>query len=290
MNDGHSEAIPAPKAAPQEVHVAIAICINPELDHLRQLVAGGRAKLAAVESDFTREQARVLVMRGALFRLLRAHYQKRDSLLLLVDFRHQFLRSLECGDQEQANQAEVDFEKAKSKTDTDYQEAAATVAEMTPLTSAEVEELSQLWKRLVKLYHPDRFATQPDKLDTYHKLTATINRAKGAGDITTLREIAENPHGFILRQGWQTLDFSDEAELGQLQRLYESLEIEISAALEALNILKQSSDYELCQRITEKPVLLDELAAEKAELLTKESVELEKRARQLAEKIELLSK
>jgi len=54
-------------------------------------------------------------------------------------------------------------------------------------------------------------------------LTAAINRAKDAGDIQTLREIAEDPHGFILRQGWATLDFSDEAELAQLRRLHETL-------------------------------------------------------------------
>ena len=50
-----------------------------------------------------------------------------------------------------------------------------------------------LWKKLVKLYHPDRFAHEPDKLATYEKLTAAINRAKEAGDIETLREIAEDP-------------------------------------------------------------------------------------------------
>ena len=33
------------------------------------------------------------------------------------------------------------------------------------------------------------------------KLTAAINRAKDEGDIGTLREIADDPHGFILRQG-----------------------------------------------------------------------------------------
>jgi hypothetical protein len=52
-----------------------------------------------------------------------------------------------------------------------------------------------------------------------YQLTAAINRAKDAGDIKTLREIADDPHGFILRQGWAPLDFSDEAELAQLRRL-----------------------------------------------------------------------
>jgi hypothetical protein len=45
-------------------------------------------------------------------------------------------------------------------------------------------------------------AHEPNKLETYEKLTAAINRAKDSGDIKMLREIAEDPHGFILLQGW----------------------------------------------------------------------------------------
>ena len=141
----------------------------------------------------------------------------------------------------------------------------------------------------MKLYHPDRFANQPDKLETYHKLTAAINRAKDAGDIQTLREIAEDPHGYILRQGWATLDFSDEAELAQLRRLHETLQLEIIAVLESLNRLRESPDYELCQLSETKPGLLDELAAERKKLLEKESAALQQQADKLAEEIKELS-
>ena len=115
--------------------------------------------------------------------------------------------------EEEAKQAEENYEKAKAQTDKDYEETAAAVAEKKELTAAEEAELNRLWRKLVKLYHPDRFANEPDKLATYEKLTAAINRAKEAGDIKTLREIAEDPAGFILRQGWTGLDFSDEVEL-----------------------------------------------------------------------------
>jgi hypothetical protein len=66
-------------------------------------------------------------------------------------------------------------------------------------------------KKLVKLYHPDRFAHEeticvhltpalsPSDAERENtKLTAAINRVKDSGDIQTLREIAEDPHGFIL--------------------------------------------------------------------------------------------
>ena len=224
-----------------------------------------------------------------LFRLLREHYQKRDRLRLIVDYRKKYLDSLVRGGDEEAKQAEANYEQAKAQSDKDYEETAATVAKQNPLTTDEEAELARLWRKLVKLYHPDRFAHEPDKLETYAKLTAAINRAKEEGDIATLREIAEDPHGFILRQGWASLDFSDAAELGQLRRLYETLQLEIITVIESLNRLRESPDYELCQLSEQKAGLLDELAAERVKQLEKESVELESQAEKLAEEIKELS-
>lgn len=228
-------------------------------------------------------------MQAALFRLLREFYQRRDRLRLIVDYRRKFLDLLVRGGEKEAIQAEAHYEQAKAQTDRGYEETAVAVAKKKQLTADEEAELSRLWKKLVKLYHPDRFAHEPDKLETYHKLTAAINRAKDAGDIQMLREIAEDPHGFILRQGWATLDFSDVAELAQLRRLHETLQLEIIAVLEALNRLRESPDYELCQLSEKKPGLLDELAAERKALLEKQSGELQQQADKLADEIRELS-
>ena len=85
----------------------------------------------------------------------------------------------------------------------------------------------------MKLFHPDRFAHEPEKQETYHKLTAAINHAKDHGDLATLRRIAEDPHGFILRQGWAALDFGEEREIAQLRRMWTRIELEIIRVLEA---------------------------------------------------------
>src|SRR5437870_10759974 len=118
-----------------------------------------------------------------------------DRLRLVVDYQRKFLDSLVRGGEQEAKQAETQYEQAKAQTDKDYEQTAAAVAEKKQLTAEEEAELSRLWRKLVKLYHPDRFANQPDKLETYHKLTAAINRAKDAGDIKTLKEIADDAHG-----------------------------------------------------------------------------------------------
>ncbi|MEJ0088159.1 MAG: hypothetical protein WDM80_00150 [Limisphaerales bacterium] len=247
------------------------------------------AQLAELETDYTKEKSRVDAVQAVLFRLLREHYQKRDRLRLTVDYRRKFLDSLTRGDRQEGMKAAEDYEQAKTQSDQDYEELSAAADKKKQLTAEQETELTQLWKKLVKLYHPDRFANEPDKLETYHKLTAAINQAKDAGDIELLREIAEDPHGFILRQGWANLDFKDVEELAQLQRLHETLQKEIAAVTESLKTLRASPDYELCQLAEQKPGVLDELAAERVKQLEVENAELEKQAELLAEKIKKLS-
>ena len=55
------------------------------------------------------------------------------------------------------------------------------LAEKKALTAAEEAELNRLWRKLVKVYHPDRFANEPDKLAAYGKLTAAINPERFRG-------------------------------------------------------------------------------------------------------------
>ena len=264
------------------------IYASPELEQLRQLVAGARAQLAELETDYTKEKSRVDAVQAVLFRQLRGHYQKRDGLRLTVDYRRKFLDSLTRGNRQEGMKAAEDYERAQTQTDQDYEELAAAADKKKQLTAEQEAELTQLWKKLVKLYHPDRFANEPDKLETYHKLTAAINQAKDTGDIETLREIADDPEGFLLRKGWAKLDFSDQEELAQLRRLHDTLQKEIAAVTESLKELRSSPDYELCQLAEQKPGILDELAAERAKQLEVDNAELELQAERLAEEIKQL--
>ena len=274
---------------PKSGLIGLVIYINPELERLRQLVASGRARLADLEGTFTKEKSQVDVMQATLFGRLRAHYQKRDRLRLIVNYRRKFLDALVRRGEEEAKQEESHYEQAKSQSDKDYEETAATVADKSPLSTEEEADLSQLWKKLVKLYHPDLFANQPEKLETYEKLTKAINQAKDSGDIKTLREIADDPLGFMMRQGWSTLDFSDSAEIAQLRRLHEMLQLDIIAVLESLNKLRESPDYELSELLKKKPGVMDELVEERQKRLDSESADLEKEAAKLASEIEELT-
>ena len=263
--------------------------MNYESQRLRALLDAARARLAELEAGFTIEKAKVEAMKARLFAGLREHFQRRDRLRLVIGYRRKFVESLVRQGEEEAGKIEQEFRQASAQNEQEYAETAAALAEKQELSAEEAAEVRQLWRKLVKLFHPDRFAHEPEKRETYEKLTAAINHAKDHGDLATLRRTAEDPHGFILRQGWSRLDFSDEAELTQLRRLYETLQLEIITVIESLGRLRESPDYELCQISEKKPGVLDELAAERAKLLERESAELRQQADNLAEEIKELS-
>jgi len=267
------------------IELGLIVYLNPELEELRRLVAGTRDHLARLEVEYTREKSKLDALNATLFRRLRAHYEKRDRLKLVVGYRRKYLDSLLRGSDDEAEKVEGDYEKARTQTDQEYQQTAEAVANKKQLTAEEEEELGSLWKKLVKLYHPDRFAHEPDKLETYEKLTSAINGAKDSGDIATLREIANDPDGFIMRQGWQSLDFSEEKEIKQLRSVYETLQLEIFNVIESLNQLRESPDYELSILSERRPGILDEIVIERTKILEKENTELETQADKLAQEI-----
>ncbi len=256
---------------------------------LRALVDAARARLAELEVAYTIEKANVDALQGSLFKRLRVHSQERDRLRLVVSYRRQFLEVLLRQGEEEAEQVEREFRQAKTRSEQEYEETAQTLAARRELTAEEQGELRKLWKKLVGLYHPDRFAHEPEKLETYGKLTAAINRAKDSGDIETLRQIAGDPHGFILRQGWASLDFRDEEQLARLQKLWESLELEIISVLEATNRLRESPEFELYELTGKKPEMLDSVVAKQVAGLEKEIGELTKEAERLEKEIEELT-
>jgi len=273
---------PSPSPPPDS---PVVIHEYPELAKLRALVDAARARLAELESAYTIEKAKVDGLQARLFNRLRQHHQERERLRLIVSYRRQFLDALLRQGQAEVEQVQREYHEAKARSDREYEETAAAMAAKKELTGEEEAELAKLWKTLVKLYHPDRFAHEPDKLETYSKLTATINRAKDSGDLDTLRQIASDPHGFILRQGWADLDFREEEHAVRLEKLLESLEMEILNILEATSQLRASPEFELYELTATNAEMFDEVVSTQTALLEKEIIDLTNEADQLSKEI-----
>lgn len=266
---------------------AVVIYEHPELPMLRALVEAARARLAELEAAYTIEKAKVDGLQARLFSRLRPLHQERERLRLIVSYRRQFLDTLLRQGATEAGQVEREYHEARVRSDREYEETAAAVAAKKEL-SAEEGELRTLQPGSVNPA-TTRFAHEPDKLETYHRLTAAINHAKDNGDIETLRQIASDPDGFILRQGWASLDFRDEQQVAQLRKLWKSLELEIVRVIEAMNRLRESPEFELHELIAKNPEIFERVIERQTAQLEREIGELKNEAERLGNEIEELT-
>jgi hypothetical protein len=157
------------------------------------------------------------------------------------------------------------------------------------LSAEEEAEMKQLWGKLVRLFHPDRYQDNPEKLAIYQRLTAEINQARDQGDLDRLRDIAADPNDFLLRQGMSGLDFGDEDGAPRLRRLYEGLQAQILEAIQNLTALRESADHELYSSSSRDPQWLQEISNVHAEGLRAEIAQFGREAANLADEIETLT-
>ncbi len=194
-----------------------------------------------------------------------------------MSYRKKFLDSLLRGGEEEAEETGGEFRQAKAQTEREYDETAAAMENKRELSKAEADEMGALWRKLVRLHHPDRFAHEPGKLATYEKLTSAINHARLRGTRATSPHCARSPttrtDSFSGKAGG-SLDFRDGQQIAQLKRLWESLELEIVRVLESTNRLRESAEYELAQLVEKQPGLLDAVAAKRIAALDAEVAEL----------------
>lgn len=263
----------------------IVLFVDHSRERLKELIGYSRARLAELEAEFTDEKSSVDAINAALFRLVRAEYQRRDNLKLIVNYRRLFRDTLISRGEDVAEQVSAEYKDAQDASDREYADAEQLTSQKTNLTDEEQAEIKQLWKKLVQLYHPDRFQNDPVKKATYEKLIQAINEARDRGDVEVLREIANDPDGFIAKNQWGKIDIEDGDDQEDLLKLYRAIEIKIVERIEALQSLRESAEYELMKQCRERAGLLDKVAEQQKRALVAEIEQLEAEAEALSNEI-----
>ena len=272
-----------------EVTVAsVVLYANPELEHLKKLIEAARARLAEVEAEYTKDRRAVELVQAKLFGLVREQYQERDRIKLIVEYRKKFLASLISEGEEQAEKVTDEYEKVRAQTDQDYEEAAKAAANQRHLSDDDLNELQQLWKKLVRLFHPDKHAGQTGKREAYEKLTSAINEARDTGNIELLREIEADPSAFMLRNGWLDLEFGEERDLKSMRKLYTTLQVEIMDIIGLLDALRESPDFELVTLEQKQPGIVQKVANDPIAAMAVEAALLAEEAERLKQEIDEL--
>ena len=268
---------------------AVVLYLSPQKAELQHLITAARDRLAELEAEYTTQKHAVDVALARLFQALRPHYQRRDQLQLNVDFRRKYLDALMQAGDEEAEQVAQAHAQARQQTNAEYEQAGAEAASKHALTDEQAQEMQGIWRKLVRMFHPDRCMDDPEKRKAHEWLTAEINQARDRGDIQRLREIAQNPDAFLLKHGMTPLSQDDSTDVLRLRTLLDSLQQRVLESLEALNDLRETSGYELQQRMQQDSEFFAATVAEHIQALEAEIAALETEAARLAEEIEGLT-
>lgn len=268
---------------------AVVLYLSPQKAELQQLINAARERLAMLESDYTAQKHAVDVVLAQLFQALRSHYQRRDHLRQDVEFRRKFLDVLMLAGEEEAEEVTQAHAHARQQTNAEYEQAAAEAASKQALTEEDAKEMQSIWRKLVRMFHPDRCMNDPEKRRVHEWLTSEINQARDRGDIQLLREIAQDPDAFLSKHGMTSLAQGDASDLPHLRTLLDGLQQRILETLEALNALRETPGYELHQRMQQDSEFFATTVAHHQAALEEEIASLETEAAQLAEEIEGLT-
>ena len=236
---------------------ALLVYANPDAARLRMLVEQARNRLADLEAEYTALRQAVSVTQAQLFHHLHEQYRERDLLQMRLDMRRRYLDKLIMEGEEEAAPIERERAHAEEKINGEYERTAREAEGKRALSNSESLELKQLWRRLVKLFHPDRLGDDPQRQLTYTQLTAEINRARDAGDIDVLREISENPEGFIALRGWGTLQSREVDDIAGLQQLHQDLQAQILDLIATLDEFRATAEYEFYALVQDSPERFD---------------------------------
>jgi hypothetical protein len=90
---------------------------QPEIEVYQRLVESSRNRLAELELEYGSEKSKVDSVRSRLFAALRATYQERDRLRLLVQFRKAFIDRLLAEGEEAAGATAGDYQRESAEKD-----------------------------------------------------------------------------------------------------------------------------------------------------------------------------
>jgi len=271
------------------IEPGLIIYSDPEKTQLDSIIAGLRARMAELDAEYALETMKVDYARSKLFKRLRNLYEQRDLLRAQIEYRRKYIDALTKEGEEEAERVAEEFENRKQEQKQGYADVEKALEGKIEVSKEVQERVQKIFRKLSKIYHPDKHIDDPEKHETFQKLQQALNDARDRGDIDLLEEIDADPEGFARSQGWGSLDLSQDTDVEKLKDLATSLQSRIIETIEKLDDLKASLDYSLHMTLERDLKAFEELVEKQAGDLESSIDKLKAEADELGEEIEQLT-
>lgn len=264
----------------------IVLFQNPEQKQLHRLVEWSRNQLADTEKEFDHIRRGIAQVKFVVRDKLHESYKKRDSLRLKVKYLQikidLYLRPMNSTFED----IELEYRSEEDKLNQEYEETKRK-AKQRMKTEENPAEVNEIYRKLAKVYHPDLQASGSNR-KSHEQLMKVINKARSANNLSLLKEIAEDPRGFCLRNNIDDVQIEIDEDVEYLRRLYKHLQQRRFTALTKLNELKESDDFEMYQHSLRQPDFMEAVAKNLQKEIEKECEQLETKRKALQRELDEL--
>jgi len=242
------------------------------------MISSSRDRLANIETEYLSLKSKIDQVRSKVFQGLAPLYEKRDRLILKIQYCKMYIEVLLGEGEGEAKNVEEEFGEADQKKKQEYKETAQALTNKREITKEEEIRLKKIWKQLARVYHPDKFMGDPDKEEAYNQLMAEINQAKEYNDISKMEEIASDPEAYLAQKVFGSFDLKDDGKVIDLQKVWTALQDQILFAMEGLEQLRESPDHDLYKIASNQPAIIDKVIESRAKELNNKIHKLQKEA------------
>lgn len=251
----------------------LVIFVSFEKKQLVRLVEWERSQLADIEKQFDFLRHEIEKVKYVIREKLHEHYKKRDSLRLKVKYLQIRIDMYMQPTDKIVDDIDLEYKSEEEKLNQAYEETRRQPKQRTE-TEENPAEVNEIYRKLAKLYHPDRQSNNVSR-KSHEQFMKIINRARSSNNLKLLKEIAEDPRGYCLRNDIDQIGSEVDEDLEYLRRLYKHLQKRRFAGLSELSELKESDDFELYQHSLRQPKFMEMVAKSQQTEIERECESLE---------------
>lgn len=237
---------------------ALVIYFDPIIEYLKAKIERDVIILNALEKEYLHNRNMIELFKLQKSILIRDKLEEHKIRQLTFNYLELFINTLLSNNFDAIDKIVEEYFQNLKRLKLFQKISPMSTSYKNDVTQDEIEEISFLWKSLVKIFHPDKFSNKK-KRSACQQISSLINDARDELNLSLLREIASDPEAFLLRKEWSLLSHTETFSVNKLKNIHSSIGLQISKYNELIDKMSFEPEYRMSQISAKVPNYLENI-------------------------------
>lgn len=237
---------------------ALVLYFDPAIEYLKAKIERDVIVLNALEKQYLNSRNMIDVFKLQKSILVRDKLEEHKIRQLTLNYLELFFNTLLSNNVEAIDKIVEEYLQNLKQLKLFQKNSSISTSCKSDVTQDEMEEISFLWKSLVKIFHPDKYSNV-NKRSACQRISSLINDARDELNIDLLREIALDPEAFLLRKEWSLLSHTETFSIIRLENIYSAIGFQILKYNELIDKISFEPEYRMSQISAKVPNYLENI-------------------------------